>query len=205
MPNRAWKFVRADLRLFNGDERTWEVGVEIRVEPPIVACQRGLHASVKALDVLSFASGERTRIALVEYGGEVVTAPDKISAERMTVIAVASEADTQRELRLFACRCGRKALALIPTPDPRSVAAVDVAERYARGEATEMELAAARDAARAAAWDAARAAARAAARDAAWDAAWAATWAAARDDARDAQETDLAATFARLVGNGGAK
>jgi hypothetical protein len=61
--------------------------------------------------------------------------------------------------------------------DDRSKRALDVAWRHSNGDATDEELAAARDAARAAAWDAARAAAwdaaRAAARDAARDAAWA--------------------------------
>ena len=71
-----------------------------------------------------------------------------------------------RTLRLFAVWCARQALALIDNPDHRSIAACDVAERFANGEATSEELNAA--------WDAARAAARAAA----WDAAWAAAGAA---------------------------
>lgn len=82
-----------------------------------------------------------------------------------------------REKRLYAVRCARAVQHLMT--DPRSVDALNVAERFANGEATEQE----RDAAWAAAWDAARDAARAAARDAAWAAAWAA--------ARDAQEKDL--------------
>ena len=97
-----------------------------------------------------------------------------------------------RTLRLFAVWCarntpmsdGRKVGDLLT--DPRSLAALEVAERYAHGNATDKELAAARDAAWSAAWDAARDAAR----DAAWAAAWAAAWdaaeAAARDAARDA-------------------
>jgi hypothetical protein len=48
---------------------------------------------------------------------------------------------TPRQLREQTCRTARRLLALeVETgraPDPRSVAAVDVAERYARGEATE--------------------------------------------------------------------
>lgn len=49
--------------------------------------------------------------------------------------------------RLFAVWCARKVQHLMT--DQRSVDALDVAERYARGGATDDELAAARDAARA--------------------------------------------------------
>ncbi len=92
--------------------------------------------------------------------------------------------ERDREWRLFAVWCARRVQHLMI--DTRSVAALDVAERFARGEATVEELAAARDAARDAAWDAARGAAWGAARDAAWGAAWAAAWDAARGAARDA-------------------
>lgn len=73
-----------------------------------------------------------------------------------------------REIRLYAVWCARQVQHLMT--DERSIAALDVAERHADGEATNEELAAARDAA----WAAGGAAALAAARDAAWDAAWAA-------------------------------
>ena len=92
--------------------------------------------------------------------------------------------ERDREWRLFAVWCARRVQHLMIAP--RSVAALDVAERFARGEATVEELAAAR----AAAWDAAKAAAVVAARDAAgaaaWDAAGAAAVVAARDAARAA-------------------
>ena len=102
--------------------------------------------------------------------------------------------------RLFAIWCARhtpmhdgRTTSVLLT-DPRSIEALEVAERFTHGNATKEELAAAW----AAAWDAARAAARhaagaeagAAARDAAGDAAraaaGAAAWAAARDAAGDA-------------------
>ena len=80
------------------------------------------------------------------------------------------------ELRLVAVRCARRAQPLMT--DPRSIAALDVAERHARGEATDEELRAACDAASDAAvtaawaaWDAAagaKVAALWAARAAAW-------------------------------------
>ena len=80
--------------------------------------------------------------------------------------------DHDKEIRLFAVWCARQVQHLMT--DQRSVAALDVAERFANGDATKEELdaagaeagAAARAAAGAAAWAAARAAA-----DAAWAAA----------------------------------
>ena len=108
-----------------------------------------------------------------------------------------------REIRLYAVWCARRVQHLMI--DPRSIAALDVAERYANNLATEHDLEAARDAAWDAAREAAGAAARAAARDAARDAAGAAAWArdaawaaageaawdAAWDAAGDAQEKRL--------------
>ncbi|VBR19178.1 hypothetical protein [Burkholderia pseudomallei] len=95
-----------------------------------------------------------------------------------------------RDLRLFAVWCARQVEHLME--DQRSKDALNVAERFANGEATDEERAAAWDAAWAAARAAARAAAwaaaRAAARDAAGDAAWDAAWAAARAAALDAQK-----------------
>ena len=109
--------------------------------------------------------------------------------------------------RLYAVWCVRKVQQKMT--DPRSISALDVAERHANGQATDAELAAARAAARAAAWDAADAArdaawaaARAAAGAAAWDAAdaaraaaRAAAAAAARAAARDAADAARAAAW----------
>ena len=105
-----------------------------------------------------------------------------------------------RTWRLFAVWCARQVQHLMQ--DQRSIAALDIAERYANGLATAEELTAARDtawaAAGVAAW-AAGAAAGAAAKDAAWaaeaaakDAAWAAG-AAAKDAARAAGDAGDAA------------
>jgi hypothetical protein len=101
-----------------------------------------------------------------------------------------------REARLYAVWCARQVQHLMT--DPRSLAALDVAERRASGEVTDAELAAPRAvasaAARDAAWAAASAAPRYAAaamdawdakrdakRDAAWEVAWGAAMAAQRE------------------------
>ena len=73
----------------------------------------------------------------------------------------------EKDARLYAVWCARQVQHLMT--DQRSLTALDVAERHAKGQATDAELAAA--------W----AAAWAAARDATGDATGAAAWAAARD------------------------
>lgn len=108
-----------------------------------------------------------------------------------------------REARLYAVWCARQVQHLMT--DKGSLDALEVAERYANGEATDAELAAARDAP----WRAAGAAAGAAAGDAALAAAWAAAGtasgaaamaagAAARDAAWDAAKDAQKAEFRRV-------
>jgi len=134
-----------------------------------------------------------------------------------TLWCLRTRPDLDRLWRLYAVWCARQVQHLMT--DQSSIDALDVAERYARGEATDVELDAARaaawdvawdvasatawDVASATAWDVARDAAWAAARDAAWDVAWAAAnvaasyaaWDAARAAAlaaaRDAQAAKL--------------
>ena len=123
-----------------------------------------------------------------------------------------------REWRLFAVWRARQVQHLLI--DPRSIAALDVAEQFANGQATADEMdaawAAARGAARGAAsvavWAAATAAAGAAARGAAREAAasvavWAAAWAAGREAAawatgREAARAAQHAAFLQLITTG---
>lgn len=101
---------------------------------------------------------------------------------------------SERDMRLFAVWCAREAMKLVEYPDPRSVTACNIAEKYARGEATEEELTDARNDAfltvsgdaEYAAWSAARPTATSAAR---------ATARATRDAARDAQIDKLMTYF----------
>ena len=97
-----------------------------------------------------------------------------------------------REWRLFAVWCARQVQHLMK--DPRSLTALDVAEKHAHGKADGKEL----EAAGAAAWEAARAAAGEAAEAAAWAAAWEAAWATAEAAARAAQTEE----FLRIVQGG---
>ncbi len=133
-----------------------------------------------------------------DWSGTVldVLALDIPIADRFWVV-LREELLSQKILRLFVVRCALGVQYLMR--DERSIKVLEVAERFAFGEATDDELAAARAAARDAAWAAAtdaawaaaRAAARVAATDAATDAAWAAmraaAWTAAWDAARSKQ------------------
>ena len=100
-----------------------------------------------------------------------------------------AEPQYAKEWRLFAVAVARRVEHL--NTDPRVKNAIDVAERYAHGEATDAELKAARDAA----WEAAG--------DAAWEAAWTAAWAAwyAAWDARAAAAADAAAAAWSAAGD----
>ena len=136
------------------------------VEGPLVACGNGYH--VCRIDQLLSWLGPT--VWLVEVRGDVLIEPAKCVA-RQAMLGRRLTWDA-RIARHFACDCAERALGRLETPDERSVNAIAVARRYADGQATDHELAAAWAAASYAARDAARDAARAAARDAARDAAW---------------------------------
>ena len=159
----GWWFSKGRT-LPHGDGRRIKVGITHGVKGAIVACENGLHASVKPLDALGYAPGPvvwRVRLSgvIVPHG------EDKHAASERTYLA--GGVDVTEALQTFARLEAFRVIHLWDAPD--------VVKRYLKtgGEAL-------RDAARDAAWDATWAAAGAAARDAAraaaWDAARAAAW-----------------------------
>jgi hypothetical protein len=168
------------------EDGTWTAGDWMpAVTGELVACKNGYHLGddVQVLEWLN------ERLFVAETRGERIDVDNKTVVREARLVREITTWN-ERTARLFAVWCAREALKLVANPDPRSIAACDVAERYANGAATKDEIDAACDAACDAAWAAARAVARAAARDAARaaarDAARAAAWAAACDAARDA-------------------
>jgi hypothetical protein len=208
----AWHFIGDTLR----DGRPVPSDEEVlRHDGPLVVCQSGLHASVKALDALQFAPG--FVVCRVECGGETLHESDKLVCRERTILWRLDATDVLLKLaRLCALDVAHMwkmptvVRQFLETGEESSRAAAGAAARAAAWDAAR---AAARPAARPAAWAAAEAASRAAAWDAAWDASraaaratagfaaeaaaedavWAAAWDAAWDASRAAQEQRLVA------------
>jgi hypothetical protein len=178
------------------DDESWMPG-KWTPEHPVVMCKSGYHV-MDANHLLDWANAQLYECEVI---GAVADEDNDKYACRSIRLVKKIETWNDRNLRLFACWCVRQVWHLLK--DERSKRSVEVAERYAIGEASIEELrvarAAAWAAAREAAWAAAlaaaswaaswaaRAAAREAARAAALAAAWDAALAAAWDAARDAQ------------------
>jgi len=153
---KYYKFIDENNRGYNGFDytdylpRDGQPGKPLpTVEGKIEPCECGYHAC-KPQFVSSWINAQ---LYEVELSGNLVDADDKTAASDMRFIRKVDKWDAKTQ-RLFAVWCAREGLKLVDNPDPRSVAACDVAERYANGKATDEEL------------DAALAAALAAARDA---------------------------------------
>ena len=153
----AWHFLPANQRLRYGSMERVEVGKTITVDCKPSLCRSGLHASVHAIDALSYAPGPI--VCRVIVGGEIVSGDDKIVGTTRTVVAMADATDALWE---YARWCALEVAHLWDMPP--------VMRQYLETGDTALREAA-RAAARYAAWDAARAAAWAAARDAAWESA----------------------------------
>ncbi len=167
------------------------------------ACINGYNKVVRMLQGKPFSDEDSERDSYIRFAHkEPVPLPSILESNGLddALWALRCVPDVDRDARLFAVWCARQVQHLMT--DQRSINALDAAERFANGMASENERADARDAAwaaaRDAAWAAARDAAWAAAWDAAWDTAWAAAWAAARDAARAAARDAQKAMFIRM-------
>ena len=108
---------------------------------------------------------ERIKAYFDRFGGRMsaldILNLDDISAEDKLWSVLREEFIPAPILHEFACVCAECALTLIDNPDPRSIKAVEIKRAWMRGEATDGELAAARNAARAASWHSSETAGRA--------------------------------------------
>ena len=104
---------------------------------------------------------EWTALDILRLPSEEVTDDDKL------FVVLCRELIDEKIIHALACDFAERALSRAENPHPHSVKAIEVKRRWIRGEATDEELSAARDAASSAARDAAGSAAWYAARDAA--------------------------------------
>ena len=108
-------------------------------------------------------NSEKGRRRLRYYAGKLGGSADaleilalrRIPADKRLWAVLREEFIPAPILHEFACRCAEDALSRIDNPDPRSINAIAIKRRWIAGEATDEELATARDAACAATWDAA--------------------------------------------------
>lgn len=148
-----WHFLREDRRLRWGSRAIVEPGDTFRVDFPHKSeddgqiynkptlCKAGLHASRRAIDALQYAPGPI--ICRVTLAGDVVEDKAKAAARERTVLWMADATNTLHE---FACRCAETALRTAKVEDVRCWQAIETKRKWLRGEATDAELAAARDA-----------------------------------------------------------
>jgi hypothetical protein len=101
------------------------------IDGELEACENGYHLTDR--DHLLEWAGEEMYVA--EYDGDIIQEQDKYVVRRARLIKRV-ETWNDKTLRLFTVWCARNALAFIDNPDPRSVHAVDVAEKFANGKAT---------------------------------------------------------------------
>jgi hypothetical protein len=94
------------------------------------------------IDALNPCSNPRDFVA-EDWTGTLLDILSVEKAEPHDRIWVVTKLLDDKTNRLFAVWCAREALKLVENPDTRSIAACDVAERFANGEATAEELAAA--------------------------------------------------------------
>ncbi len=170
-----YKVLNEDGTAYHGGRGAWPLphdgqpGDWLEVKGQLVPCENGLHLC-REQDLVGWLG---PAIYEAEYEGEMVEHEDKVVVRKARLLR-RLDAWNERTARLFACDCAERMLSIYERDypgDQRPRQAVEVARRYANGQATQDELAAARVAAGAAAWDAA----------------WAAAWVAARATERQWQ------------------
>jgi hypothetical protein len=152
-------------RACHGGNGEWRKGRWRSVRGELVPCVNGLHLC-RPQDLVTWL-GPQIWVAEIPDGVEQVDGGNKLVVRKARVVERV-EAWNERTARLFACDCAERVLPLFEKKwpgDTRPREAIEVARRFANGEATDSE--------------------RPAALDAAWSATWAATvsaaWSAERE------------------------
>ena len=150
-----YKVLDARGRTCNGGTAKWNLpkgdrpGRWMKPIANIKMCTRGYHL-VAAAQITQWLTADDNLICEAEPRGEYLGPyGGKVCCTSARILRVVGKCSAKM-LRLFACDCAERALAHVAEPDSRSIAAIAVARRFANGEVTADQLAAAWDAARAA-------------------------------------------------------
>lgn len=202
MGNKGWKFLRPGGTLSNDQEgKTVHAGDILRPREagPVILYRRGIHYCPLALDALDYAQSTYV-VYVMDVGRDRVEDGDLVVTDALR--ALCDPFDAASILYEFARENAGRMLTHAYSPR-----LLTVKRRWLSGQATDEDLAAAKDEARGtakaawdAAWDLAGEAVAAPARDAAWmtatdlanTAAWGAIWAATFDVAWDSNTEDPA-------------
>lgn len=183
----GWHFLCISRKLKYEPYTTVNPGDTLMMNPPIELCKRGFHASERAIDALMYAPGPI--VCRVRLSGDLRHGKYKSVVTQRTVLWMFDATEILHEL---ACRYAYDALIAERERgrkiDTRSWAGIEAKRKWLKGEITDAELAAARDAAESAAWVAAE--------YAAWAAAESASEYAARDAAEYAAESAIRSAWA---------
>ena len=146
----AWHFLPEDRRLRYDDGREVKAGESLSVDVTPVLCERGMHASPRIIDALSFRTGPV--LCRVRVSGDVVRGADKVAGRTRECLWMV---DAAPALRMFAVDCRARQIAAYRRRgvriDPRADAAIAAAYGYLAGTVTLAEVRSAYDAAAAAA------------------------------------------------------
>src|ERR1035437_2915465 len=87
-PVLAWHFIRPGFALGYGDTRVPKIGEWLEHDGPVVLCERGLHASVRAIDAFEFYRWSDGLLCRVELDGAIIRHEDgkKLVATRRRII-----------------------------------------------------------------------------------------------------------------------
>ena len=89
----AWHFIHPDRRLRFKPFTDIVDGETLTAEGPLVLCENGMHASVRAIDALSFISWRSAIVCRVELGDEVEIGANKVCARTRKVLWSAPAGD----------------------------------------------------------------------------------------------------------------
>jgi len=95
-------------------------------------------------DLLNLISSENEELSIKNW---IQKYRNVVPAKNILWLLLRKEFLSEKDLRLFSVWCAREALKVVKNPDKRSVESCNVAEKFANGEATIVELLAAHSAA----------------------------------------------------------